>query len=340
MENNFWNKEKLIKEGTRINIAVGTRTAGKTYHLKKTVLEDFFLNGKTFVWVRKTVDESEKVAKSWLGDMHDVLKELIPTNNEGTPIGYLETTMEHLLYKIPKQKPVLIGEFIPLSVQHKYKSFDFSLVKRIVFDEFLVFGAYLPNEILLYNELITSVERVKLDFEIWMLSNSTSFNNPYFRMFGVGKLKKGINKIDNITAIEILDEKALEIAKTHEHTLSHYLGNLDGGKYNDYAYGSKFAYDDYKFIKPYAGQKKFIFSLKGNIKCGVWELPNGNLYFSENFNKVGKTYSLLRSDYSGNEVPLNYGLGKRWMGLFANGRLQFETFGIKEMIKNYLRSLL
>ncbi len=336
----FWTKDALVEAGGRINLAVGTRTAGKTYNLKKTVLEDFFLNNREFVWTRRTVDETEKAAKNWLGDMDGVLSELIPKDKTGKPAGYVIATTEYILYKVPKCKPVTVGYFVPLSTQHKFKGYDFSNIQRFVFDEFLLFGLYLPNEIRLYNELVTSIERVKEDFEIWMLSNTTSFKNPYFRAFGLKKMKQGINKIDNIMTVEILDEQALEIAKTRENTLSFYLGSKDGGKYNDYAYGSKFAFDDYKFIKLYKGNKKFLFCLKGEVKCGVWELPTGNLYFSEQFNKVGKTYSLMRNDYSGNEIPFSYGLAKKWVVLFAEGKLTFENFTLKEMVKKYLRSLL
>ncbi len=336
---NFWTPDKLKETGRRICVAVGTRTAGKTYSLKKEVLEDFFLNNRTFVWSRKTVDETEKSAKSFLGDMNSVIKGLIPIDSEGQPMGFLQSTKDFLYYKVKGEKPIIVGIFIPLSVQHKYKSVDFSTTLKIVFDEFLVFGAYLPNETILYNELITSVERVKDDFEVWMLSNSTTFNNPYFRMFEVGKLVKGINIIDEWKAIEILDDKALAVAETREKTLSFHLGSLNGGQYNDYAYGSKFAYDNYKYIKVYKGRKNYLFSVKGNIKIGVWELPDGKVYFSEDYNKVGKTYSLLRSDYSGEEIPIGPGLGKRWIYLLANGRTQFDSFGTKSAIVSYLRSL-
>ncbi len=337
--NKFWTPDKLKETGRRICIAVGTRTGGKTYSLKKEVLEDFFLNNKMFVWSRKTVDETEKAAKSFLGDMNKVIKELIPIDREGAPMGFLQSTKEYLFYKVKGQKPVIVGHFIPLSTQHKYKSVDFTTVQKLVFDEFLVFGAYLPNETILYRELVTSVERVKDDFEIWMLSNSTTFNNPYFRMFEVGKLKLGINIIDEWKAIEILDDKALAVAETRQKTLSFHLGSLEGGQYNDYAYGSKFAYDNYNFVKPYKGRKNYLFSVKGNLKVGIWQLPNGKLYFSEDLNKVGKCYSLLRTDYSGEEIPLGVGLGKKWIVMLAHGKLQFETFSIKTMVVKYLRSL-
>ncbi len=159
-DNKFWNKTEILTEGKRFNIVVGARSVGKSYHMKKTVLENFFKHGKQFVWVRRTKEQAQKTGMTFLGDMNEVIKEIIPEK------GILFASGKRLMYKNGRSS-VPVGYFIPLSTQQNFKSVDFTDVDALIFDEFLVFGAYLPNEILLFSELLLTIERIKPDFQVW-----------------------------------------------------------------------------------------------------------------------------------------------------------------------------
>ncbi len=350
-EKKFWTSEEIDKKGKRFNIVLGARTVGKSYHMKKTVLENYFRGGEKFVWLRKDVQEAENSAMSFLGDMIEVLDKLIPTDENGKQLGKFICYAKKLVYKqredeieydengeeLPgKFTSITVGWFISLKQQSVYKSFAFQDVTYIIYDEFLSI-VYGRREVFNFLELIGTVERLRDDLKIYMLSNAITFDNPYFTQLEIDEIKGvGVFNHKKKAAIQILDQETVNIAKEQSKTLAKWFGGLNGGLYNEYAYGGKFAYDDVQFVEKYKGKRTFLFNVRGTIHCSVWRLANGKTYFANKPSKDRVTYILATDEYTGNEQPLNLGQVKAWVYDFPDGGLQFENLQIKNMIKQFM----
>lgn len=73
-----------------------------------------------------------------------------------------------------------------LATAQDLKSTNFSKVKTIIFDEFIIENGqkkyYLKNEVFVFLNLIETISRLR-DVRIFMLANSASSTNPYFLYF-------------------------------------------------------------------------------------------------------------------------------------------------------------
>lgn len=160
---------------TDINVfaITGGRGIGKTTGVMIHCVQDYINNGDEFIYVRRYKPEIIK-AKSLLDSIA----------NRITTKGLGPGTFEY------QYQGVRIGYGTALTVQQSLKSgVDFSKVKTLIFDEYVLppagAGRYLPNEIELIFELISTVFRARKDYRIFFLGNNTDMFNPLFAYFNV-----------------------------------------------------------------------------------------------------------------------------------------------------------
>ncbi len=225
-QNKFYDLERILVRNRQWNMIFGVRGNGKTYALKKHCIIEFLKYQKEFVWVRRTATTMDLCSPNWLTDLKNdkEINDLIP---EGY---YLNTTKKYLELRPNKtdnddiefqnNEALIMGYFIPLSTSEKIKSISYENVHTLVFDEVLTFGTYLPNEINIFLGLMSSIERNRYDtVKIFLLSNNTSVDNPYFRYIG---LNMSVIKPDTITnfktmgCIHICDKKSVELASEYK----------------------------------------------------------------------------------------------------------------------------
>lgn len=349
-ETKYYDIGPLLKRNRKWNMIMGVRGNGKTYALKKYCLERYFKHKEEFVWVRRTKTQSGPAAMSWLKDMvnDNSVNELIP---EG--FG-LKTSKKYItLYKIDNTEgekfvPVNIGYFIPLTTQQNFKSVSYHNVNTLVFDEVLTFDLYLSNELFRFQELLSTIERDRDKFKMFLISNNISADNPYFNALKIdlGNIPPGkITNFDKQAAIELCDRRSLELNEYYKKTISSWLGSKTG--YSDYAEKGDWAMDDSKHVIKYKGMKKFQYNVIINgVEIGVWTYKKANKnyvnpdwYFSRQLNLTGKTYILSRGDFKGDKeeiVILNGMFAPHWLNQMKQGNFRYESLEIKKRIKHYV----
>lgn len=186
-----------------VMFSIGTRSTGKTTAIQRDSCLKDFLDGYQFVKLCRIKDELKKEFQSgWWSDIFintlhkydiDIVyhKSTYYINNRDEFIDENGELMENDFVKSGE----VFGYVIPISLQQRYKSKNYSKVKKIVFDEFAKMKdySYSSSEINDFLSLLSTVVRMRDDVKVLLVGNVLSPHNPYFKLFGIDgmKLKSG-----------------------------------------------------------------------------------------------------------------------------------------------------
>ena len=91
---------------------------------------------------------------------------------------------------LQEEKPFALG-FSITSEEH-YKSTSYPNLKNILFDEFITRQYYLPEEFVKFQNLLSTLIRLKKDVKIFMCGNTINKYCPYFAEMGLSGVKKQV----------------------------------------------------------------------------------------------------------------------------------------------------
>ncbi len=182
----YYSTDAIDKIGAQFNLIYGERSNGKSYAVKvQDCLHDFLENGDEFVLARRydTDIKREKINSYW----SDVPIEKISDGKYNEIYCYSNTI--YLAFNNPesgkRERNVACGYARALNVAQTYSGTQYPRVKNFVLEEFIsIDGKYLPNELFLFNHLLSTVAR-RRDIRVYLLANSISRISPYWREFGV-----------------------------------------------------------------------------------------------------------------------------------------------------------
>lgn len=86
------------------------------------------------------------------------------------------------------EEPFALG-FSITSEEH-YKSTAYPNIKTILFDEFMTRGYYIPDEFVKFQNLLSTIIRLRTDVKIFMCGNTVNKFCPYFSEMGLTNIKK------------------------------------------------------------------------------------------------------------------------------------------------------
>lgn len=187
----FYNPNKLLSYGKVLNFTIGSRSIGKSTGWAIHMLKDFLDNGHEFIYVRRTQDETQLTAPSYFDNAVNILQDH----------GY---KIESFYYKGGQYyvNDQLCGYAIPLSLQQKYKSSNYSKVWWILYDEFMIApgssARYIGGatnsmaEVDAMTSLYQTVDRgigksFRNECRIIFVGNAGTFFNPFFINYGIDR---------------------------------------------------------------------------------------------------------------------------------------------------------
>ena len=328
----YFSYKRILSYNALLNMIIAERGVGKTYGATKLVINDFLKKGNEFVYIRRYKTDLQKGCKKFF--------EAVIQNEEFPEHSLVSKGRE---FYIDDQ---LAGYGFTLSTAHQLKGSNYSKVKYILFDEFLIENGqsrYLPNEVETFLGLIETIARLR-DVRIIMLGNSTNSVNPYFLYFNlhlpynndIATFKDGLI--------------ALQYAKNDEYRAvkkETRFGKLVAGTdYEDYAINNEFSSDEKSFIEHKDKNSKFSFSIIYNgFKYGIWiNWITGKLYVSNDCVDNGIVFACTREDHKPNTML--YSIAKKyncWIVFIKNyklGNVYFENTKIKVMCQEIMKNLL
>lgn len=184
----FYDLTPILQTNSDYNLIYGERSNGKSYAVKEYAIKRFLENGEQFVLVRRydTELKRDKMLSYWSDMPIDIL-----SNGEYNEIyiysgAVLIAYNENGVRKRSKQ----IGFLRALNLAQSYSSTQYPKVTTIILEEFIALdGNYLPNELFLFNHLISTVAR-RRNVKIFMLANTISRISPYWREYSVDEVVK------------------------------------------------------------------------------------------------------------------------------------------------------
>lgn len=331
-ESIYYNYDRIISYDALLYMLVGERGVGKTYGASKLVVKEFIKKKRQFVYLRRYKTELSKSSKKFFSEL---------IKNEEFPEHQLE--VRGSTFVIDEETA---GYSMTLSTAQQLKGTNFTGVRYIIFDEFLIEegqGHYLKNEVLSFLGLIESVARMH-DIKVFMLANAVSEINPYFLFFDLTLPYNNDIKLfkDGLILLQYMKNEAYRQAKKETK-----FGRLiSGTDYEDYAVNNKFYDDNKTFIEHKTGSSKFSFSFvyKG-ITLGVWiDYDNGKMYVSNDYLNNGLMFATTTEDHKPNTML--YSIAKKyfcWNSFIQNfklGNVYFENSKIKNISKDVLKNII
>lgn len=175
---NYYNIENLLKTNAQYMLLLGKRANGKSYQVKKTVLESAFNTGKKFVYLRRwREDIKTKYIESYFDDMP--IKKLTKGQFDRVIAwnGFLFFgTVDDNGRTVRGQE---IGRYCALNEYERYKSQTFVDYEYIVFEEFITDSIYLVDEPKLLQQFISTVARSE-KMTVLLIGNTLTRVCPYF----------------------------------------------------------------------------------------------------------------------------------------------------------------
>lgn len=346
----FYNPKKLLTYGRPWNFIAGSRSIGKSTGIAILFILDFIVNGHKFIYCRRTKDELMVTCRTFFGNAVSII-------NAKTPFKIEDFKYDRGEYKIklagdPEVK--VCGTIIPLSLEQKYKSSNFSEYYNLVYDEFIasVSTGYLGNAntpereynavLSLYQTIDRGVDKAyRNETRFFFLGNTATIYNPLF-------LKLNICEYIETEAVYIAPKNQLWILERRDQVeatkeMDQSFAFMLSDDYNrNYAYKNIGADSETFIRKPDIASYIGTFTLKGE-DYGIYRDSEWNFYVSSA--KPGyKSISLDVDSHNGNDLMLI----QKWtdypmMGLlteaYKRGTLYFSNGKIQNSLLKYLKFL-
>lgn len=209
----YYSLDNILKKNAHYNIIFGERSNGKTYATLMHGLRNFAKNGKQMAIVRRWNEDFKQKRAATMFDAL-VANHEIEKLTDGDYNNIVYKSMRWYLCHTAEGEDTIINEtpfaygFSIASMEHD-KSTSYPNVTTVIFDEFLTRGYYLPDEFVLFENLLSTIIRQRDDVTIFMLGNTVNKYCPYFTEMGLINIKKmGKGDID----VYQYGESALRVA--------------------------------------------------------------------------------------------------------------------------------
>ena len=191
----YYSLDSILSKNADYNIIFGERSNGKTYAALRYIICEYLESGKQGAYIRRWRDDIN-------GKRMQLLFQSLVTNGEITTLtggkytGVFYISGKFFLSRINEDTGKIITDTKPfcyafsLSEQEHDKSTSYPEVCNIVFDEFLTRRYYLPNEFMLFMNVISTIVRNRDNVKIFMLGNTVNRFCPYFEEMGLNKVQQ------------------------------------------------------------------------------------------------------------------------------------------------------
>ena len=200
-ESDYFSLEAILDYNADYNIIIGERSNGKTYATLLYSVEQFVKSG---------YKNQTAIVRRWKEDIRskraDTLYRALESNGEISRITggmysevyysngkyYLSNYDDELRKHITFNEPLAFT--FALSEMEHDKSTSYPHVTTVIFDEFLTRRYYLPDEFILFMNVLSTIIRQRDNVKIFMLGNTVNRFCPYFTEMGlrhVAEMKQG-----------------------------------------------------------------------------------------------------------------------------------------------------
>ena len=195
MEERYYTLKNILAKNCVYNVIIGERSNGKTCAVLSHFIDEYFEHERQFAVVRRwdTDIQPQKMNTLFAPQfLIDKIKQY--SGNYYNGIGYRAGTF-YLTYKDEKDgktkldKDKIVGYGFSLNGAEHYKSTSYPNVTNILFDEFLTRQSYLPDEFVIFMNVISTIVRDRNNVKVFMCGNTVNQYSPYINEMGLNHIK-------------------------------------------------------------------------------------------------------------------------------------------------------
>ena len=190
-EKKFYSLEPILAQNCQYNVIFGERSNGKTYASLEYGLRKYIKSGEQMAYIRRWKEDYRGKRGSQLFAAHED-NGLISILTDGKYDRVRYYSGKWYLGKWDSDLDKVVADEEPfcyafsLSDMEHDKSTSYPRVTTIIFDEFLTRQYYLPNEFVLFMNVLSTIIRHRDNVKIFMLGNTVNKYCPYFSEMGLG----------------------------------------------------------------------------------------------------------------------------------------------------------
>lgn len=188
----FYSLDNILSKNADYNIVFGERSNGKTYAALEYGVKQFVESGfqnQTAIVRRWKEDLKGKRAETLFNALEANGRIAELTEGKFTEVfyfngkWYLSNYDSELQKHVPHTKPLAYS--FALSEMEHDKSTSYPDITTVIFDEFLTRRYYLPDEFILFMNVLSTIIRQRNNVKIFMLGNTVNKYCPYFAEMGL-----------------------------------------------------------------------------------------------------------------------------------------------------------
>lgn len=189
----FYRLDKILKTGAQYNVIFGERSSGKTFAVLEYAIRKYIETGEQLAIVRRWQDDfTGKRGQTMFNALVSAGVVADASGGKWTNIYYYGGRWYLCCYdpdgkRIQDEKPLAYG-FSITSMEHD-KSTSYPDITTVCFDEFITRTVYIPDEFVLFCNVISTIVRHRTNVKIFMLGNTVNKYCPYFKEMGLKHIK-------------------------------------------------------------------------------------------------------------------------------------------------------
>ena len=318
-----------------ITILMGGRGIGKTYQVKKRIVNEYQKTKKHFLYVRRYDDEL-KVCPDLFTDIN---------RDFGTNIEYKRG---HFFCDGEE-----FGQTVSLSKAQNLKGVSLPQVWCIFYDEFCLekpTSRYLENEPMILLSLYQTINRDReirgeKPLKVYMCSNFTTENNPFFMDWDISFNEAGeCVKKDKLGRVFLTAHslESLDFQNAQESLASTHMIEALDKSYADYAIRNKSLKDNLDFIRNiWTPSSIYVATLEaGGILFSVWS-ESSRLFIQRGHVIAGNPILSLSKDFKEGNISIKAELVrdlKNKLREYNNmGYILYDTIRTKNLIREEMK---
>lgn len=337
-------KTQILPRNADVNLIIGARGLGKTYGVRRYMLEDYIKNGYCFVEITRYREENNDVAANYFDRL--IADNVFP-DYEFRVRGKIAEARRN-----GDKEWRTCGYFIPLSLQQQKKKSTYVRVRNICMDEIIIdtddrYHRYLKNEYEQLAKLVDTVTRERADDtdmrkpRIFLLGNACDAFNPYFQHYEVPlEPSFGLQWLGEKTCLfDYIQDDAYAEAKTKYTVAGRMLKNN-----SDMTAENKFKHHDTSFLmKPHVHAKlSYVFRWMHEDYAVSIDLRCGLVFVCTTYDRSTHVpcFAVTRDDNRPNYLTANIAkdIIKNLTEYYALGYLRYDMLQTQHAISDMLHA--
>lgn len=190
----YYSLKNILAKNAQYNIIIGERSNGKTYAALEYGVRQALKTGERMAIVRRWQDDFRGKRGATVFDSlvnNKVIEKI--SGGEWTGVYYYGARWFFCRYedngeRVTAPEPFAYA-FAVSSGEHD-KSTSYPDITTIIFDEFITRQMYLPDEFVLFMNVLSTIIRDRDNVKIFMLGNTVNKYCPYFAEMGLNHIKE------------------------------------------------------------------------------------------------------------------------------------------------------